>query len=111
PGGAVPRADRAGRARGGGMSTVERAETYPLPALRRRTALSPVRGTAFAYKWELLKLRAQKRTYLGLGASMIVPVAFVLALVFRSGGPTDITLGKYLRSPAWQPRSSSSSSC
>src|SRR5581483_667621 len=97
PGGAVPRADRAGRAHGGGMSPVERAETYPLPALRRRTALSPVRGTAFAYKWELLKLRAQKRTYLGLGASMIVPVAFVLALVFRSGGPTDITLGKYLR--------------
>lgn len=79
------------------MSTVERAETYPLPAVRKRTAFSPLRGVAFAYKWELLKLRAQKRTYLGLGAGIIVPIAFVLALVFRSGGPTDITLGKYLR--------------
>jgi ABC-2 type transport system permease protein len=79
------------------MSTVERAETYPLPVTRSRTALSPFRGVAFVYKWELLKLRAQKRTYLGLGAAVIVPIAFVLALVFRSGGPTDITLGKYLR--------------
>jgi ABC-2 type transport system permease protein len=79
------------------MSTVERAEPYRLPVTRSRTALSPLRGVAFVYKWELLKLRAQKRTYLGLGAAVIVPIAFVLALVFRSGGPTDITLGKYLR--------------
>jgi ABC-2 type transport system permease protein len=79
------------------VSVVERTESYPLPAARRRTALSPLRGVAFVYRWELLKLRAQKRTYLGLGAGMIVPLAFVLALVFRSGGPTDITLGKYLR--------------
>ena len=79
------------------MSAVERAETYPLPAARKRTALSPLRGVAFVYKWELLKLRAQKRTYLGLGAAAIVPLAFVLALIFRSGGPGDITLGKYLR--------------
>jgi ABC-2 type transport system permease protein len=79
------------------MSVVERTESYPLRAVRRRTALSPLRGVAFVYKWELLKLRAQKRTYLGLGAATIVPLAFVLALVFRSGGPNDITLGKYLR--------------
>jgi ABC-2 type transport system permease protein len=79
------------------VSVVERTESYPLPITRSRTVLSPLRGVAFVYRWELLKLRAQKRTYLGLGAAMIVPIAFVLALVFRSGGPTDITLGRYLR--------------
>ncbi len=72
------------------MSTVERVDTYAFPVARSR-------GVAFVYKWELLKLRAQKRTYLGLGAAVIVPIAFVLALMFRSGGPTDIVLGKYLR--------------
>src|SRR5689334_17373519 len=79
------------------MSVVDRADSYPIAAARKRSVFSPVRGTGFVYKWELLKLRAQKRTYLGLGAAMIVPLAFVLALVFRSGGPGDITLGKYLR--------------
>jgi ABC-2 type transport system permease protein len=79
------------------MSVVERTESYPLPVTRKRTAFSPLRGVTFVYKWELLKLRAQKRTYLGLGAAMIVPLAFVIALIFRSGGPGDITLGKYLR--------------
>jgi ABC-2 type transport system permease protein len=49
------------------------------------------------YKWELLKLLAQKRTYLGLGASMIVPVVFVVVLLLRKGGPADIPLGRYLR--------------
>ena len=36
-----------------------------------------LRGTAFVYKWELLKLRAQKRTYLGLAApsSMVASIA------------------------------------
>ena len=34
-------------------------------------------GVAIVYKWELLKLRAQKRTYLGLGAAMLVPIIFV----------------------------------
>jgi ABC-2 type transport system permease protein len=49
------------------------------------------------YKWEVLKLLAQKRTYLGLGAAMLVPLAFVLVLVFKTGGPNDIPLGRYLR--------------
>ena len=35
------------------------------------------------YRWELVKLRYQKRTYLGLGAAIIVPVLFVLAVHFR----------------------------
>jgi ABC-2 type transport system permease protein len=49
------------------------------------------------YKWELLKLRAQKRTYLGLGAAVLVPCAFVIALAFQSGSPNDIPLGRYVR--------------
>jgi ABC-2 type transport system permease protein len=50
------------------------------------------------YLWELRKLRAQKRTYLGLGAAVLVPVAFVVALAVQHGaGPTDVPLGRALR--------------
>jgi len=49
------------------------------------------------YKWEVLKLLAQKRTYLGLGAAMLVPLAFVVVLTVQKGGPNDIPLGRYLR--------------
>jgi ABC-2 type transport system permease protein len=55
-------------------------------------------GAAIVYKWELLKLKAQKRTYLGLGAAMIVPIIFVVALAIRGGaGPTDIPIGRNIR--------------
>jgi len=40
-------------------------------------------GVATVYRWELFKLRYQKRTYLGLGASIIVPLLFVLAVHLR----------------------------
>ena len=49
------------------------------------------------YKWEVLKLLAQKRTYLGLGAAMLVPVIFVVVLQLQSGGPNDVPLGRYIR--------------
>jgi ABC-2 type transport system permease protein len=49
------------------------------------------------YKWEVLKLLAQKRTYLGLGAAMLVPLIFVIVLQFQSGGPNDVPLGRYIR--------------
>jgi ABC-2 type transport system permease protein len=49
------------------------------------------------YKWELLKLLAQKRTYLGLGAAMLVPSIFVTVLLLKTGGPNDIPLGRYVR--------------
>jgi ABC-2 type transport system permease protein len=52
---------------------------------------------ASVYRWELVKLLGQKRTYLGLGAAMLIPVVFVVVLIFRSGGPTDIPLGRYIR--------------
>ncbi len=37
-------------------------------------------GVATVYRWELFKLRHQKRTYLGLGAAVIVPILFVVAI-------------------------------
>jgi len=49
------------------------------------------------YRWELAKLLAQKRTYLGLGAAMLVPLIFVIVLQFQSGGPNDVPLGRYIR--------------
>jgi ABC-2 type transport system permease protein len=65
---------------------------------------APARATAgrrptvaTVYRWELFKLRFQKRTYLGLGAAAIVPILFVLALHFRHdrhGG--DFAFSSYL---------------
>jgi ABC-2 type transport system permease protein len=49
------------------------------------------------YKWELLKLLAQKRTYLGLGVAMLVPLIFTFVLIIKPGGPNDIPLGRYIR--------------
>ena len=49
------------------------------------------------YKWEVLKLLAQKRTYLGLGAAMVVPLIFVTVLILKAGGPNAIPLGRYIR--------------
>jgi ABC-2 type transport system permease protein len=40
-------------------------------------------GVGTVYRWELFKLRHQKRTYLGLGAAVIVPILFVVAIHFR----------------------------
>ena len=55
-------------------------------------------AVAGIYKWELLKLRAQKRTYLGLGAAVLVPIIFVTVLAVKGqGGPNDIPLGRYIR--------------
>jgi ABC-2 type transport system permease protein len=55
-------------------------------------------GVRSVYRWELFKLRHQKRTYLGLGAAAIVPILFVLAIHFRHhdrhGG--DFAFSSYL---------------
>ena len=53
-------------------------------------------GIATIYRWELRKLRAQKRTYLGLGAAAMVPIIFVVALVTQNGGPNDVAFGRYV---------------
>jgi ABC-2 type transport system permease protein len=53
-------------------------------------------GVGTVYRWELTKLRYQKRTYLGLGAAAIVPILFVVATHFRRGGPNDVPFGAYI---------------
>jgi ABC-2 type transport system permease protein len=54
-------------------------------------------AVARIYRWELAKLLAQKRTYLGLGTAALVPVIFVVVLVLQNGGPNDVPLGRYIR--------------
>ena len=54
-------------------------------------------GVATVYRWELFKLRFQKRTYLGLGAATIVPILFVLAIHFRHHhGGDNFAFSSYL---------------
>ena len=63
----------------------------------RRAGSRGMPGVGTVYRWELRKLRYQKRTYLGLGAAAIVPILFVLAIHFRHdrhGG--DFAFASYL---------------
>jgi ABC-2 type transport system permease protein len=55
-------------------------------------------GVGTVYRWEMRKLRYQKRTYLGLGASIIVPILFVVAVHFRHHrtGGGDFAFADYL---------------
>ena len=53
-------------------------------------------GVLTVYRWELRKLRAQKRTYLGLGAAALVPIIFAVALATQGGGPHDVAFGRYV---------------
>lgn len=56
-------------------------------------------GIGAVVRWELTKLRYQKRTYLGLGAAALVPILFVVAIHFRhhrSGGGGDFAFASYL---------------
>ncbi|MEA2313002.1 MAG: type transport system permease protein [Solirubrobacteraceae bacterium] len=66
-----------------------------LPRARGRTRRP---GTLTVYRWEIRKLIAQKRTYLGLGAAVIVPLIFIVALAVNpNGGPEDVPFGRYVR--------------
>jgi ABC-2 type transport system permease protein len=65
------------------------------PRVRRPARSGP--GIATVYRWELRKLRSQKRTYLGLGAAALVPLIFVVALLSSSGGPDEVPFGRYVR--------------
>jgi len=54
-------------------------------------------GVATVYRWELTKLRYQKRTYLGLGAAALVPIIFVVAIHFRHDRHSgDFAFSSYL---------------
>ena len=54
-------------------------------------------GILTVYRWELRKLLAQKRTYLGFGAAAAVPIIFVVALVTGGGHPEDVAFGRYVQ--------------
>jgi len=54
-------------------------------------------AVAKVYRWEIAKLLAQKRTYLGIVSAALVPVIFVAVLVLQTGGPNDVPLGRYIR--------------
>src|SRR6266516_3872931 len=84
PRGALPRHDRGrtGQRRpGGGEGRGDRV----------------IAAVGKVYEWEVLKLLAQKRTYLGLISAILVPIVFVVVLVLQTGGPNDVPLGRYIR--------------
>jgi ABC-2 type transport system permease protein len=53
-------------------------------------------GALTVYRWELRKLRSQKRTYLGLGAAILVPSIFVVAVAIQGGEAQDVPFGRYI---------------
>jgi ABC-2 type transport system permease protein len=53
-------------------------------------------GIRTVWRWELSKLRFQKRTYLGLGAAAIVPILFSVAVSLRNGHPDEVAFGRYI---------------
>jgi ABC-2 type transport system permease protein len=52
-------------------------------------------GVLTVYRWELRKLVALKRTYLGLGFAAVMPLIFVVALAARNQPPRDVPFGRY----------------
>src|SRR5262249_27394746 len=66
-------------------------------AVRRRGGGRMITAVGRIYEWEIAKLLAQKRTYLGLVAATLIPIVFVVVLVLQTGGPTDVPLGRYIR--------------
>jgi ABC-2 type transport system permease protein len=71
--------------------TIERGESMALRARRP--------GVRAVYRWELRKLIAQKRTFIGVGAALIVPLIFIVALLAdpNNGTPSDVAFGEYVR--------------
>ncbi|HET9720398.1 MAG TPA: ABC transporter permease [Solirubrobacteraceae bacterium] len=73
------------------------ATAAPPLATPREPVVRPRPGIVTVYRWELTKLRYQKRTYLGLGASLLVPILFAVAIHFHHnhhGG--DFAFASYL---------------
>ena len=69
------------------------AATVALPRAGRRP------GVGAVYRWELRKLRAQKRTYIGLAAAVAIPLIFILALAVDNsgGGPEELPFAAFVR--------------
>jgi ABC-2 type transport system permease protein len=60
------------------------ASAATLGPARPRVRRAPVRTV---YRWELRKLVAQKRTYLGLGLAILLPLIFVVSQLVRGHPP------------------------
>src|SRR5256885_14962492 len=60
------------------MSSAHAAPAPPPPTAAFKRA-----ATVTAYRWELRKLVSQKRTYLGLGLAIILPLIFVIVQSLR----------------------------
>ncbi len=54
------------------------------PAVRAERIRRP--STLVAYRWELRKLRSQKRTYMGFGLAIVLPLIFVVVQSLRQHG-------------------------
>jgi ABC-2 type transport system permease protein len=59
--------------------------------------VTPRPGVRTVYAWELRKLRAQKRTFIGLGCALLVPLIFITALLADDSGPEGIPFADYVR--------------
>ena len=76
--------------------TADAVTTTRAGAHTARRAARP--GVATVLRWELRKLLAQKRTFIGLGAVTAVPLIFVIAMAADdTGGPTDVPLASVVR--------------
>ena len=58
-------------------------------------------SVATVYRWELRKLRSQKRTYMGFAIAIAIPVIFTIALSLRGNGPEGILFGRYVNQSAF----------
>lgn len=59
--------------------------TLSLPAAQRRAATHRRPSTLTVMRWELRKLVSQKRSYLGLGIAIVIPLIFVIVEDIRGG--------------------------
>jgi ABC-2 type transport system permease protein len=74
------------------------AEAIPVERAEARRVRAGRPGVRAVYRWELRKLVAQKRTFIGIGAAVLVPLIFIVALLANSGGgPEDVPFGAYVR--------------
>ena len=97
----------AGARRGSRHERRHGSRTAPHRAARRRP------GVGTVYGWELRKLRAQKRTYLGLGAAAVGAADLHRRAARQrsaAAAPTTSRSGATCARPAWRSRSSGSSS-
>jgi ABC-2 type transport system permease protein len=77
---------------------VSAAQTTAPPALAAPPRARRRPSTLTILRWELRKLRSQKRTYLGLGVAVIFPLIFVLAqnLSSHPGRGGDTIYARYI---------------